>query len=151
MSGGDIYREVVFIILHNITQVILFFINPHKLYQQLDSLTILIKRNKMPRPWPNTAVIARADVNRVIQLNIMNWAALPGKQDHALMDTLTAETANSSPRETQLITRATTPNKHTLGRAREGEKSKYLELAVLEQCYSHVQQQSIERTGTCFS
>lgn len=41
------------------------------------------------------------------------------------METLTAETANSSPRESQLITRATTPNKHTLGRARGDEKVKY--------------------------
>lgn len=32
------------------------------------------------------------------------------------METLTAETANSRPRETQLIIKATTPNKHTLGR-----------------------------------
>lgn len=37
------------------------------------------------------------------------------------METLTAETASSTPRETQLITRATTPNKHTL-RRRGGEK-----------------------------
>lgn len=37
------------------------------------------------------------------------------------MQKLTAETANSSPRETQLITRATTPNRHTLGRERKWE------------------------------
>lgn len=38
------------------------------------------------------------------------------KHNHALMETLTAETDNSRPRESQLITKATTPNKHTLGR-----------------------------------
>lgn len=35
---------------------------------------------------------------------------------HVVTEKLTAETANSSPREAQLITRATTPNKHTLGK-----------------------------------
>lgn len=56
----------------------------------------------------------------------MNCEALPGKQDHALTETLTAETANSSPREAQLITRATTPNKQALGTARGGVTLKYL-------------------------
>lgn len=58
----------------------------------------------------------------------MNHVALPGKQDLAQMETLTAETANSSPRETQLITRATTPNKHTLGSTRGGEKFKSINM-----------------------
>lgn len=61
----------------------------------------------------------------VILVCTMKHVAERGKHNHALMETLTAETANSRPRETQLITKATTPNKHTLGR-RGGEKFNHL-------------------------
>lgn len=53
---------------------------------------------------------------------MLNRAVPPGKQDHSLQ-TLTAETASSSPRETQLIIRATTPNNHTLWEARGGQEN----------------------------
>lgn len=57
----------------------------------------------------------------VILLCKMKHVAEPGKPNRALTEALTAETANSTPRETQLITKATTPNKHTLWR-RGGDK-----------------------------
>lgn len=57
----------------------------------------------------------------VIPVCKMKRVAEPGKHNRALMEALTAETPNSTPRETQLTTKATTPNKHTLWR-RGGEK-----------------------------
>lgn len=93
--------------------------------QHLDSSNVVIKKNKIPHTKAKFCSHWLCTCKSCYPV-IMYCAVLPGKQDRALMETLTAETANSSPRETQLITRATTPNKHTLGRARGVEKFKCL-------------------------
>lgn len=111
-----IYIEALFLGCNCTLYRLSFFLSLCQFINNFDLSTIAIKKNKI--------IVGCADTNRVIQSHQMNRAVLPAKQDHALMETLTAETANSSPRETQLITRATTPNKHTLGRAIGCEKFK---------------------------